>query len=715
MKNISLSLMLLLGCSSLSWAQTLTFPMEKLSRDVVALPSDNGGNFISWRMLGSDPKTTTFDLLRDGNTIATGLNSTTNFTDTQGTSQSQYSVVVKIGGEEVERTESVTPWQEKYKVLQMNRPAAGIDDVTGETYTYTPNDCATGDVDGDGSYELIVQWQPSNSTTNSAHLWHPGTEYIDCYKLNGTHLWRLDMGDNIFAGDHHTQVLVYDFDGDGCSEVILRTAPGTRDGQGNYVNQVADEEEIRKADNHKDWRSPTMATITGGQEYLTVFEGETGRAIHTIFYNPNRDAGYGGAADGTRFNWDDRSGKKDYVASYGNRGNRFLAAVAYLDGTNHRPSAVLCRGYYTQSFVWAVDFDGKKLTHKWLHASVSRTEVQRTDAQWNVESRTHKSNTFGLGDSYTAYGQGNHNLSVADVDNDGCEEILYGASTIDHDGWLLYATGLGHGDAMHVADIIPDRPGYEVYRCCEASPYGSALYDAKTGEKIYHKEANADTGRGLTADIMPEHRGMEFWAAKGHIPRESASGEFNVVAEWCPSINFRIYWDGDLQDELFDGSLDSNTGLCSPNIQKWNGQGFDRIEIGYNHSQTCNWTKATPCLQADILGDWREELFMWNLEDPSQMNIISTNIPSDYRLPTLMHDRLYRLGVAWQNGGYNQPPHLGYYLPDADFSTTEIESIKTEETKFKTDRYYTLTGMPILGTPSLKGMYIKEGKKVLVM
>ena len=523
------------------------------------------------------------------------------------------------------------------------------------------------------------------------------------------------MGVNIFAGDHHTQMLVYDFDGDGRAEVILRTGPGSLDGQGNYVNQVADEEEIRKADNHKDWRSPYYATITGGQEYLTVFEGKTGRAIHTIFYNPNRDAGYGGAADGTQFNWDDRSGKKDYVASYGNRGNRFLAAVAYLDGPDQRPSAVMCRGYYTQSFVWAVDFDGKKLTHKWLHASVSRTEVQLTDEQWNVKSRTYKSNTFGLGDSYTAYGQGNHNLSVADVDNDGCDEIIYGAATIDHDGWLLYATGLGHGDAMHVADIIPDRPGYEVYRCCESSPYGSALYDAKTGEKIYHREAGGDTGRGIAADIMAEHRGLEFWAAKGQSPRESASGEFNVVSENSPSINFRIYWDGDLQDELFDGSLDSNTGLCSPNIQKWNGKGFDRVDIGYNHSQTCNWTKATPCLQADILGDWREELFMWNYEDPSQMNIITTNIPSDYRLPTLMHDRLYRLGVAWQNVAYNQPPHLGYYLPDADFSTTGIESIKVEDTKFKTGKYYTPAGVQIFGTPFSKGLYIKDGKKVMVM
>ncbi len=645
--------------------------MEPLTRGLIAMPAQGGGQFVSWRLLGTDPMSTSFDLLRDGQAIVADLRDRTSYTDLQGSSTSQYQVVTKVAGVVVETSEAVTPQSDVYRVLQLDRPADGTDDLTGNTYSYTPNDASVGDVDGDGEYEIIVQWQPSNKTDNGTTGWHPGTEYIDCYRLDGTKLWRLDMGINILAGDHQTQMLVYDFDRDGRSEVILRTAPGTKDGQGRYVNLVADDDEILQADNNADWRSSSMGTIVGGQEYLTVFEGSTGRAIHTIFYNPNRDGYYGGEASGTVFNWDDRSGRKDYAATYGNRGNRFLAAVAWLDGADSNPSAVMCRGYYTRAYVWAVDFDGSKLKHKWLHASVSKTEVQHTDAAWNVESRSYSSNTFGTSDSYTAYGQGNHNLSVADVDGDGCDEIVYGGATIDHDGWLLYSTGLGHGDAIHVTDIMPDRPGLEVVRCCESSPYGLEIHDAATGEKVFHQTAGKDTGRCLAADIMGEYRGLEFWGAQGNKPRETATGEFSTVSETMPSVNFRIYWDGDLQDELFDGSYDSNTGIASPNITKWNGTGFTKTMIDYNGSQTCNSTKATPVLQADITGDWREELVMWNLDDPSQLNIISTNIPSYNRVPTLMHDHIYRMGVAWQNVSYNQPPHLGYYLPDADFSYAE--------------------------------------------
>ena len=652
--------------------------MEKLTRGLVALPAATGGMFVSWRMMGTDPLTTTFDLLRNGKLIAADLANCTNYTDPLGAAKSRYQVVVKVDGLEVERTEAVSPWNNQYKVLQIDRPSDGIDDVTGLTYSYTPNDCAVGDVDGDGTYELILQWQPSNKTDNDNKGKHPGNEYIDCYRMDGEKLWRIDMGVNMLAGDHHTQMLVYDFDGNGRAELILRTAPGTKDGQGRYVSLAADDATISSVDNSIDWRAPYSEAITGGQEYLTVFEGATGKALHTIFYNPNRDTGYGGEATGLAFNWDDRKGKADYVATYGNRGNRFLAAVAYLDGNDQRPSAVMCRGYYTQAYLWAVDFDGQKLSHKWLHASVSKTEVQRTDANWQVTSRYYDSNTFGTSDSYTAYGQGNHNLSVADVDGDGCDEIIYGGATIDNDGWLLYTTGLGHGDALHVADIIPDRPGYEVYRCCESSPYGSEMHDARTGETIYHQTAGKDTGRCLAADVTDAFRGLEFWAGQGQSPRESATGNFDVFTTTMPSINFRIYWDGDLQDELFDGSLDTTTGIAHPNIMKWNGNAFDTFDAGFNNSQTCNWTKATPCLQADLLGDWREELVMWNLDDPSQLNIITTNAPSAYRVPTLMHDHNYRLAVAFQNVAYNQPPHLGYYLPDANFDHPDPAIGQTE-------------------------------------
>jgi rhamnogalacturonan endolyase len=699
-----------------SLSATPSMQMEKLTRGLIAMPAQDGGIFVSWRLLGTDSiKSTTFDLMRDGEVIVKNICGRTNFTDPNGSGTSEYQVVVKVDGVETEKSDVAIPWGKTYKVLQLDRPASGVDDVTGEDYTYTPNDCSVGDVDGDGEYEIIVQWQPSNKTDNGNEGKHPGNEFIDCYRLNGEKLWRIDMGVNILAGDQHTQFLVYDFDCDGKSEIIMRTAPGSKDGMGQYVNQAADDPTIAAADNHHDWRAPGSAALIGGQEYLTVFEGATGKALHTIYYNPNRDGGYGGAASGTELNWDDREGRQDYVATYGNRGNRFLAAVAYLDGPDKLPSAVMCRGYYTYSYLWAVDFDGEKLKHKWLHASVSKTQVELTDVDWNVTSRTYDSNTFGTNDFYTAYSQGNHNISVADVDGDGCDEIIYGGATIDNDGWLMYSTGLGHGDAIDVADIIPSRPGYEVFRCLEGVPYGVEMHDARTGEKIYYLTAHKDTGRSLTADISADYEGLEFWGSTGNYPRESASGLFEMFYDSSPSVNFRIYWDGDLQDELFDGSLDTETGIAHPNIMKWDGTTFVKTLIEYNGSQTCNWTKATPCLQADVMGDWREELFMWNIQHPAQLNIVASNIPSEYRVPTLMHDHLYRMGVAWQNVCYNQPPHLGYYLPAAKFSADDsatdlIDDIQIEHAS----AYYDLSGRALKGRPTCAGIYIYNNKKVII-
>ena len=723
-KGFITRLFLLLSLPLSVWAQSEPFgtpQMEKLTRGVVALPGEDGGQFISWRMLGTDPMNTTFDLVRDGKVIALDIKNSTSYTDMLGTDESNYQVVVRVGGEVVETTEAVKPWKQVYNVIQLNRPKDGVDEVTGEPYFYTPNDCSTGDMDGDGEYELVVKWEPSNTINYGSEGKHSGNEFIDCYRLNGEQLWRIDMGKNIQVGSSFTQFLVYDFDGDGCAEVIMKTAPGTLDGKGNYVNLVADDADILAADNLKDWRDSTTALIKGGQEYLTVFKGLTGEAIHTIFYNPNRDGGWGGEPDGTHLNWDDREGREDYVAFYGNRGNRFLVTVAYLDGKDKLPSAVMCRGYYTYSYLWAVDFKDGKLQPKWLHASMSKTEVVRTDANGKQESRTYETNTFNDERGYnTAYGQGNHNLCVADVDGDGCDEIIYGAAAIDHDGWLKYSTGMGHGDAMHLADIIPSRPGYEVLKCLETEPYGLVLFDACTGEKIFHQEAWKDTGRALMGNISADYDGYEFWGATGNSPRETESGNFEMFYETAPSTNFRIYWDGDLLDELFDGNLNTENGISYPSIEKWKDSVFVEIDMTYNGSQTCNWTKATPCLQADLFGDWREELIMWNYNDPSQLNIFTTNIPTDYRVPTLMHDHNYRLAIAFQNTTYNQPPHLGYYLPDADFSYREVaDGVEVVEKQEEPFGVYSLTGIlmrkdatNIEGLP--KGVYIVNKKKVIV-
>ena len=643
------------------------FPMERLDRGLVALPAAGKGIYLSWRLLGTDCKNVCFDIERDGKVIAHHIRAT-NFTDVKGSPAHSYRLISYQNEPKMdvqmqrEVSKPVKPWTDLYKSLPINRPEGGSA-PDGRGYTYTPNDCSVGDVDGDGEYELIVKWDPSNSHDNS-HDGYTGDVILDCYKFDGTQLWRINLGKNIRAGAHYTQFLVFDFDGDGKSEMICKTSAGSIDGQGRFVSESATDTEIRSLDNAADYRN-RRGRIKNGPELLTVFNGETGKAMHTIWYNPNRAFGVGRqVVEGERLEADGFPayssvwGDKD---NYGNRGERYLAGVAYLDGAAHRPSAVMCRGYYTRSYLWAVDFDGKQLTTKWLHASLTPHDWVVMDGEGKVIKEAH-----GL--SATAFAQGAHSLAVGDVDGDGCDEITYGSAAINNDGSLLYSTGLGHGDALHLSDLDPDRPGLEVFMVHEERPYGSDYRDARTGEILYRTLDRDDTGRGVAADIDGRHRGFEMWSLDSKEVRDCHGKVIADDPSQMPAMNFRIYWDGDLQDELL---ANGRRPHFAPYLQKWNGKkavplplsnGKHLCEMG--HSVSNNWTKATPNLQADILGDWREEVIYWDESDASHLNIFTTNIPTEYRIPTLMHDHIYRLSVAWQNVGYNQPPHLGYYLPD---------------------------------------------------
>ncbi|WP_310340452.1 rhamnogalacturonan lyase [Paenibacillus sp. 2003] len=564
--------------------------MEYLDRGVVAVKTGTGV-FVSWRLLGMEGSNVSFNVYRDGTKVnATPITNSTNLQDASGTSSSKYTVRAVVSGTEQAASAAASVWGNNYLSVPLSVPAGGTT-PDGVAYTYSANDASAGDLDGDGEYELIVKWDPSNSKDNS-QSGYTGEVFIDAYKLNGTRLWRISLGKNIRAGAHYTQFMVYDLDGDGKAEVAMKTADGTKDGTGVIIGDAS-----------KDYRN-SSGYVLSGPEFLTVFNGQTGKALSTVNYEPAR----GNVSD-----WGD---------NYGNRVDRFLAAIAYLDG--ERPSLVMARGYYTRSVLVAYNWRNGQLTKQW----------------------TFDSNTSG-NSGYA--GQGNHNLSVADVDGDGKDEIVYGAMAVDDNGKGLYTTGLHHGDAMHLSDLDPDRPGLEVFQVHETpSNAGVEFRDAGTGQLIWGVKTTKDIGRGMAADIDPRYKGAEVWA-DGSL--YTAKGQ-KLGTTLPSSTNFGIWWDGDLLREL----LDSNR------IDKWNYANSTTVNLlTASGVSSNNGTKSTPNLQADLFGDWREEV-VWRTNDSSALRIYTTTAVTDKRIYTLMHDPVYRLGVAWQNVAYNQPPHTGFYL-----------------------------------------------------
>lgn len=566
--------------------------IEDLDRGPIAVKVEDGV-YVGWRLLATDPSDIAFDVYRDGIKVNDEpVTSSTNLLDPGGQVDSTYVIRALSNGQERAVSKEFSVLEAPYLSIPLQKPKGGFS-KDGMSYTYSANDASVGDLDGDGEYEIVLKWDPSNSHDN-AHDGYTGEVILDAYKLDGTHLWRIDLGRNIRAGAHYTQFMVYDLDGDGRAEVACKTADGTIDGVGNIIGDL-----------DADYRN-SAGRVLDGPEYLTVFDGQTGAALATIDYEPPR---------GRVTDWGD---------NYGNRSDRFLACVAYLDG--QRPSLVMCRGYYTRTVLVAYNFRDGQLTKVW----------------------TFDSNTPG----YSTYaGQGNHNLSVADVDFDGKDEIIYGACAIDHDGTGLYATGLGHGDAMHVGDLDPERPGLEVFQVHEPrpNPAGIEFRDARTGDLIWGIPTDYDVGRGVCADIDPNFPGEEMWASGS--PLYSCQGE--VISQGVPSsTNFAIWWDGDLLREL----LDSNR------IDKWDYNRKSMVNLLTARGCTSNnGTKSTPCLQADLFGDWREEV-IWKTSDSTELRIYTTTDVTEYRIPTLMHDRVYRLGIAWQNVAYNQPPHTSFFL-----------------------------------------------------
>lgn len=605
--------------------------MENITRGLIALPNQEGKVFLSWRFLESDDAKASFNVYRRfGEGAEVRLNGApiegpTFFIDEHPDfkKDAYYTVRAVVDGRElapnspfhVEATDSPKP----YLSIPICPPPGGTT-PDGKAYTYTANDGSVADLDGDGQLDIVLKWTPTNARDNS-QKGYTGNTFLDGYTLLGQRLWRIDLGPNIRSGAHYTQFMVYDLDGDKSAEIVCKTADGSVDGTCKVIGDA-------KADHRNPW-----GHVLKGPEYLTVFSGRTGAALATTDYIPGRHP--------SKMDPSPAELKSVWGDDYGNRPERYLACVAYLDGQN--PSVVMCRGYYTRVTLAAWDWRDGKLTQRWFFDSDDGTPENKA-----------------------YHGQGNHNLSVADVDGDGKDEIIYGSAVIDDDGKGLYSTGWGHADAMHVSDLVPENPGLEVFNIQERfSKEGMNMRDARTGKPLFRiPSAKADEsgsdkgegpGRGVAFNIDPRHPGAESWArGAGMNGMLNAKGE-RITNKQPRSCNFAVWWDGDLLRELLDGTR----------ISKWNWETeTDQVLLNAEGCDSNNGTKSNPVLSGDILGDWREEV-IWRRADNQELRIYSTTIPTKHRIVTLLQDPQYRLALVWQNVAYNQPPHPSFYLDEA--------------------------------------------------
>lgn len=601
-------LLLFLGMASLApaWAQRT---VDKLDRGLVAVKT-SGGIYCSWRILGEEYYDVQYNIYRDGTKLNSAPLSVSNFTDKGGTTSSKYTVEPVVRGVAQTKSAAVSPWANNYKEIKMNHGSL--------TSTYTPNDACVADVDGDGELEILLKFD-NNSDANNRYM--PGGyngEYaiVEVYKLDGTKLWWLDFGPNM--GDfqnNENNIVAYDWDMDGKAEALLRAADGTK-------IHAADGKVYTIGNASKNYRSSAGGGganwfMHEGDEFLVYVNGETGVPYVTMEYPLKRlEAG-------------ETDLSKAWGDGYGHRSTKHFFGAPYLDG--RKPSIFLGRGIYTRHKFVALDVDPAthKLTERW------RWTNNQAGSPW--------------------YGQGFHNYCISDVDWDGRDEIVFGALVIDDNGKGLSTTGLGHGDAQHAGDFDPFTHGQEIFTCQEESP-NNCFRDGTTAKIYYRTIGGADDGRSMMDNFVDDIPGAQGVSAKdGALISSVTHAAVDGTSKGGVSItqNFRIYWDGDLCSESFNYANGKNTEGA---IYKGRGG----LIATLSGSMTNNDTKGTPCYQGDILGDWREEVIMRTAN--GNIRIYTTDIETPWRNYTLWHDHQYRNAMVWQMCGYNQPPHVSYFM-----------------------------------------------------
>ena len=624
---LSIGIMFMIAASA-SAAATARY-MEKLDRGLIAVKSGSG-YFLSWRLFGTDPQDTTFGFNVYKGTSKLNTAVITNATCYQDNSSGTGTYTVKpvTNGVEGDPSENALLINNGYVNIPITAPPGGTD--PSGSYTYSANDCSIGDLDGDGQYELVLKWDPSDARDNEM-TGYTGTCILDGYKLDGTKLWRIDLGKNIRAGAHYTQFLVYDFDGDGMAEVAMKTAPGTKDGLNNFLKTGP----AAGADNTADYRSSaakTLGKVTTGPEWYTVFNGKTGAELVTVLYKPDRGVTASwGALAGIASPAGDLGWGNDSVFNFV---DRFLTSVAYLDG--ERPSLVPCRGYYWRSALWALDWRGGQLTERWLFDT--KDGGNGKDGKPLQSSQGYES-------------QGSHSLRQGDVDGDGFDEIVYGSCTIDHDGKGLYSTGLRHGDALHMSVMDPTGTGMQVWmvdeQVSENNGIGAHFQDAATGKILWTDPGTKDNGRGCCGPMIAGTKGWQMWSGDGGLWDASHKN----VGSPPSSSNFTIWWGPDLNRFAENGT----------SITPYGSAGGTGLNVPSTECSSNNGSKSTPALTADIFGDWREEV-VYRTSKNDALRIYTTTQPTTNRLYTLMHDPVYRMSVATENVAYNQPPEPGIYI-----------------------------------------------------